>query len=133
LAVVFGDGRAMDDLKTLAADAKAPSDARRDALDVLIRSGEKDLAPLLHGLLTDRATAAVAARGLSALGNDQTPSILLGNFWKAPREARAAIVSALTVREAWALALLDQVAKEEVPKEMVTAADGPTSNGCGTN
>lgn len=123
LAVVFGDGRAMDDLKKLAANGAEAPTARRDALGVLIRSGEKDLATLLHKLVTDRATAVVAAQGLAAVGDDRTPSVLLENFWKAPADARPAIVSALTVRETWALALLDQVAKQEVPLEMVSAAD----------
>lgn len=123
LAIVFGDGRAMDDLKRLAADVKAAPGARRDALDVLVRSGESGLAPLLHSLITDRATAATAARGLAAVGNDETPSILLKNFWNVPADARPSIVSTLTVREPWALALLDEVEKEEVPSELVTAAD----------
>lgn len=123
LAVVFGDGRATDDLKALAADIDASPDARRDALEVLVRSGEKDLASLLHRLVTDRATASAAARGLAAVGNEDTPSVLLENFWKVPRDARPAVVSALTVRESWALALLDEVAREEVPKELVTPVD----------
>jgi putative membrane-bound dehydrogenase-like protein len=123
LAVVFGDGRAMGYLKKLAADANAAPEARRDALEVLVRSGEKDLAPLLRGLVTDRATASVAARGLAAVGDDQTPQVLLGNFWRMPKEARHDAVAALTVREPWALALLDEVAKDEVPIDLVTAAD----------
>ncbi|HEX6987176.1 MAG TPA: hypothetical protein VF170_17485, partial [Planctomycetaceae bacterium] len=123
LAVVFGDGRTMDALRQVVLDLDADPAARRDALEVLVRSGEKDLAALLHRLVTDKATAVVAVRGLAAVGTDETPAVLLQNFWRAPKEARPEIVSALTVREPWALALLDEVAKDEVPKEMVTASD----------
>ncbi|MGC1272348.1 MAG: PVC-type heme-binding CxxCH protein [Planctomycetaceae bacterium] len=122
LAVVFGDGRTMDQLKVLAADGNAAPDARRHALDVLIRSGDKSLAMLLHRLITDRATAAVAVRGLAAVGTDETPKVLLENFGRMPKDAQPEVISTLAVREIWALALLDGVAGKAVPKELVTAS-----------
>lgn len=132
LAVVFGDGRTMDSLKQVAADANADPNARRDALQVLIRSGEQDLAQLLKKLVTDRSVGAVAVKGLGSVGAADTPDVLLKNFWKLPKDARPDAVAALTVREPWALALLDEVEKGEVPKELVTASDARQMSSLGS-
>jgi putative heme-binding domain-containing protein len=132
LAVVFGDGRTMDALKAVAADATADPNARRDALEVLVRSGEKDLAPLLKNLVTDRSVGAIAVRGLASVGAADTPDVLLKRFWQLPKDARADAVAALTVREPWALALLDNVEKGAVPKELVTASDARQMSSLGS-
>lgn len=123
LAVVFGDGRTMEALQRTAADVDADPAVRRDALEVLIRSGEADLSPFLGKLISDRAVGATAVRGLASVGNDETPIVLLKNFGRIHKDVRPSVVAALTVREPWALALLDAVAKGEVPKEMISAAD----------
>lgn len=132
LAVVFGDGRTMDSLKQVAADVDADPQARRDALEVLVRSGEKDLAQLLKKLVIDRSVGAVAVKGLASVGATDTPDVLLKNFWKLPKDARADAVAALTVREPWALALLDEVEKGEVPKDLVTASDARQMSSLGS-
>lgn len=123
LAVVFGDGRTMDFLKKIAVDASADPASRRDALQVLVRSGEKDLAPLLTNLVYDRAVAALAIRGLAAVGGQDTPNVLLANFRRIPAHARSDAIATLTVREPWALALLDRVANGSVPQELISASD----------
>ena len=108
----------MDSLKQVAADVDADPNARRDALEVLVRSGEKDLAQLLRNLVTDRSVGAIAVKGLASVGAADTPDVLLKRFWQLPKDARPDAVAALTVREPWALALLDEVEKGEVPKEL---------------
>jgi putative heme-binding domain-containing protein len=57
---------------------------------------------------------------------------LLKRFWQLPKEARPDAVAALTVREPWALALLEQVEKGEVPKELVTASDARQMSSLGS-
>src|SRR5262249_41025057 len=63
LGVVFGDGRALDELRRLALDTSADGENRRAALRVLIDSWPPDLLPLLQKLVSDRATVGLAARG----------------------------------------------------------------------
>ncbi len=64
LAIVFGDGRAIDELRKLVSDGNAEPEARRQALRALLAGKPADLAPVLQNLLGDRAMVVDALRGL---------------------------------------------------------------------
>jgi putative membrane-bound dehydrogenase-like protein len=121
LGVVFGDGRAIDELRKIAADGKADPDARRNALGILVANHPPDLLPLLKQLAGDRATAALAMRGLAAYDDPGTPALILKNWQNLRPEEHADAVNTLASRPAYAKALLQAVAAGKIDRTDLTA------------
>ncbi|MCC6417805.1 MAG: c-type cytochrome [Gemmataceae bacterium] len=122
LAVVFGDGRAVDELRRLAGNASAAPEARRSALRVLVEGRPKDLLPLLQKLVSDRAMVAVAARGLAAYGHPNAAKMTLQNYHFLTPADRPGVIDALVSRPAYADALLHAVAEGKVARTDLSAA-----------
>ena len=120
LGLVFGDGRAAADLVAIATDAGAEPVARRQALRSLAASPTDDLQPMLRKLLADKALAVDAVQALAAFDADDTPDLLLGQSWYGPVE-RAAVVSALASRPAWASRLLAAVRAGRIAPDEISA------------
>jgi putative membrane-bound dehydrogenase-like protein len=125
LSVVFGDGRAVDELLGIIAakDAGAGTDlaARRDAIRIAAAARAANLVPLLNGLVADRDLGADAIRGLAVLGDAGTPALLVRRVRMLRPEARAAAIVALSTRPAWARALLAAVADGTIDRAEVPA------------
>ncbi len=121
LSVVFGDGRALDELRRIALNNNADGDARRAALRVLIESRPPDLLPMLQRLVSDRATVALAVRGLAAYDAEDTPRRILANYQFLRHEDRPEAINTLVSRPAYAKALLKAVADGKLPRSDVTA------------
>ena len=62
LALVFGDGRALDALRKIANSAR-DLDARRGAIRTLVATRDKNIVPVLQSLVGDRELAVDAIRG----------------------------------------------------------------------
>lgn len=121
LGAVFGDGRALDELRRITLDGAADGESRRAALRAIIESRPADLGPFLQKLLGDRALVAVAARGLATVGDPSTPRILLDRWTSlSPTDQRAALET-LVSRPAYALALLEAVAQGRLRPTDITA------------
>ena len=117
LAVVFGDGRAAEELRTLVSNPAADTTARRRALEALLQSRADGLLPILQRLLTERDLAPDAVRGLAALGDPTTAQLLLKSYAGLPSNAaRAEVINTLASRPAFAIALLDAVQNHAVPR-----------------
>jgi putative heme-binding domain-containing protein len=121
VGVVFGDGRALTELRQLVVNTSADGAARRAALQVLIDSRPDDLRPLLHKLLRDRSTAGLAARGLASFDHPDTPRLILAVYGTLDRADRPEAINTLTSRPAYAAALLQAVADGRVPREDISA------------
>jgi putative membrane-bound dehydrogenase-like protein len=121
LGAVFGEGRALDELRRIAVDAKADGDARRAALEVLIQGRPPDLLQLLKKLVSDRATVGVAVRGLAAFDDPKTPDLILRTYSLLRPADRAGAVSTLASRPVYARALLRAVAEGRIPRSDVSA------------
>jgi putative membrane-bound dehydrogenase-like protein len=121
LAVVFGDGRALAELRQVAQDADADGDARRSALSVLIEGRAPDLVGLLQKLVSDRATAALAMRGLAAFDNPRTPDLVLGHYHLLEPAQRPDAINTLVARPSYARILLKAVAEGKIPRTDVSA------------
>jgi putative membrane-bound dehydrogenase-like protein len=120
LAVVFGDGRAVDELRALVRNKNADLNARRRALQALVQSRAEDLLPLLEQLLREQDMAPDAVRAFAALGDPSTPEILL-DAWRslywAP--ARMEVINTLASRPSFARALLEAIEKGTIrPQEV---------------
>jgi putative membrane-bound dehydrogenase-like protein len=120
LAVLFGDAAVIRDTQHLAADANAPIEDRRRAVELLLQARPAELVPLLLGLLDQGGMRATAIRGLAHFDAAQTPAAILSRYALLTPEARAEAVTTLTTRADYALALLDAVDAGSVPKTDVT-------------
>jgi putative membrane-bound dehydrogenase-like protein len=120
LSVVFGDGRALDEIRQLVKSNAATPDARRQAIRALVQVRADGLAPLLQGLLGDRELGPDAIRGLAAVSDADTPRLLLDNYKRLQPTARAEAIVTLVSRPAYAQKLLDAVAAGTVDRMHVS-------------
>ncbi len=121
LGGVFGDGRALAELRKVALDSSADGEVRRSALEELIKNRPKDLGPFLHKLVRDRATLAVAVRGLAAIGDPKTPSIIINRFRYFRGKYRSQAIDALVSRPEFAKELLQAVSANRLDRSEITA------------
>ncbi len=121
LSVLFGDGRALDEVKAIALDDQAEISAREAALKTLIESRPPDLHELCGKLLEVRGLGVVAARGL-ALTEDPAIGNRLAKVYRrfSPQE-RTALLDTLVSRPGFAKALLDEMAAGTIAKADLTA------------
>ncbi len=120
LSVVFGDGRAIDDLRRIATDKKEDMEARRNAVRRLVESRSEGIVPLLQSLLGERDLAIDVIRALSAFDAANTPQILLDNYRRLFNQAKVEVVNTLASRVTFAQALLAAVEKGTVDRQHVT-------------
>jgi putative membrane-bound dehydrogenase-like protein len=121
LDVLFGDGRALEEVRRLALDESAALEARKAALRTLIEARPPDLRTVCERLVRVRHVNAVAAGGL-ALFDDPAAARRLATSYRSfhPSERRVAL-DALASRPSFARALLDQVAAGAIPRGDLTA------------
>jgi len=114
LAITFGDTSAMDDMRKLVADAKAPIEQRQSALSALLKVRDTSLPPTLQKLIADASLRGAALRGLATFDDAGTPAAIIGAYSKfAPAEKRDALAT-LGSRLDYAQALMDAVGKKEI-------------------
>jgi len=119
LSVVFGDGRARDELLVIAANAEGDPGARRAALTNLVRNPTPDLLPKLKEWTNDRVLGREAILGLANYDDPGVPDRVL-NQWKRDAVLRPAAMDTLVSRVSYAKVLLDRIAKQELPREAIT-------------
>jgi len=121
LSVVFGDGRAADELKTLVKTTGADPASRRQALTALAESRVEGLAELALSQLSDRAVDAAAMRALLVVEHPETGPRIVGIYPRLDPETRQTAVETLAARPATARALLNAVAAGQIPRGDVSA------------
>ncbi|MEO6785110.1 MAG: dehydrogenase, partial [Chthoniobacteraceae bacterium] len=120
LSVLFGDGRALDEVKKIALDGKAELGARKAALQTLIESNPPDLRSVCEKLLGTRFLNAVAVRGLSRFDDPAIGEQLAKSYRNFQGSERSAVIETLVARPAFAKALLAEVAAGKIPRTDVT-------------
>ncbi|HET6324891.1 MAG TPA: PVC-type heme-binding CxxCH protein, partial [Planctomycetaceae bacterium] len=121
LSVVFGDGRALGDLKRIADSKGTDPAARRNAVRVLVEARAPGLKPLLLQMLDERDLGPDAARSLAVFDDPQLPSVLLSQFAKLKEPTRDAVVVTLCARPASARLLLTAVASGTIDRSRIPA------------
>ena len=121
LSLLFGDRRAAASLRGIVADANAPADIRRDALESLAAFRVDGVVNDLLARLDDPILRGDAIRALSAFDEAGVPKALLDRYKSLTTTEREDAVATLATRPAWAIALLDAVAKNVVPRGDVSA------------
>ena len=120
LSVVFGDGRALDELRSLAAANNASLEERRAALNALITARAENLDGLLKSLLQNRDLAADAVRGLAVYNQPDTMQLLISTYPSFRQAAREATIVALISRPGSARLLLDAIAAGKISRDQVS-------------
>jgi putative membrane-bound dehydrogenase-like protein len=121
LSVLFGDGRALDEVKNVATDKEADLTARKVALQTLIDSHAPDLRPVCEQLLSEQFINPIAARGLATFDDPAVGAKMVGAYRQFHASERGQLLSALVSRASFASALLDAVANKKIPRGDITA------------
>ena len=116
LSLLFGDGRALDEVKRIALDTQAPLTSRRSALQTLIESRPPELREICEKLLQTRFLNATAVKGLS-LFDDAAIGVKLAKSYRDfhPTE-RGSVIETLVSRPSFATALLDEIGVGRIPR-----------------
>jgi len=109
ISSVFGDGRALNDIRAIALDAKVDIPTRQAALRALIDARPPDLRATCEALLGVRTLNATAVRGLALFDDPAIAQRLVRDYRKFHPTDRAAVIDVLVSRPGFAKALLDQV------------------------
>jgi putative heme-binding domain-containing protein len=121
LAAIYGDKRAIAEMKKTLEDPKADVEERRVVLRSLLAAGVQGLAPTLQHLATDKDLGPAALTGLGAYDDSNTPSVILSAYSKLDLAARRAALNTLAGRLTYAKELTGAVRANKVPKADLTA------------
>lgn len=121
LSILFGDGRALDDVKKIVLDAQAETSTREAALKTLIEARPADLRTVCEGLLDVRGLNVAAVRGLTLFDDPAIGQRLAKNYRKFAPAERSSVLDALVSRPAWAAEMLECVGKGQIERTEVTA------------
>ena len=117
LSILFGDGRALDDVKQIALDTKADLSARDSALKTLIEARPDDLRELCTKLIDVRGLNTTAAGGLALFDDPEIGKQLAKNY----RKFAAGIMDTLVSRPSFAKAMLTEMAAGRIPRAELSA------------
>jgi putative membrane-bound dehydrogenase-like protein len=123
LSVLFGDGRALDEVKAVALDDKADINQRKAALQTLIDNRAPDLQAICEQLLAVRFLNPVAARGLTAFDDPSIARILVAAYNQFHQSESGQLLAALVSRPSFAGPLLDAIGAGKIPRSDLTAFD----------
>ena len=121
LSIVFGDGRALDEVKRVALAKDGDMNARKAALQTLIESRPPDLRAICEQLLGVRFLNSVAVRGLAQFDDPAIGEKLAKSYRSFHPSERAAVLDTLVSRPVFARALLAELAAGKFPRADVTA------------
>lgn len=121
LSVVFGDGRALDEVKKVALDDKAELKTRQAALQTLIDNQPPDLRQICEKLLGVKFLNSLAAKGLAAFNDPAIGAKLVGAYKQMHVSERPQLLATLVSRPAFAKPLLDAVGNGKIPRTDLSA------------
>ena len=120
LSVVFGSGRASDDLIVIVKNTDGDANARLNAFKSLTRSAKPELLPVIRGLINDKVLGTVSRSALAAYDDPNIPKAMLNPWPGRSEEQQAATVATLTSRPSYAKALLEAVKAKKVPATAIS-------------
>lgn len=121
LSVVFGRGRAVEEIMTIAKDNQQSIDSRRTAIRSLVDARIPEIRELLTKLITDRDLGGEAVRGLGIFDLTESSSLLTSKYSSMGRLGKNATIDVLATRPDTARALLTAVSEGEIPRKDVPA------------
>ncbi len=121
LALDLGEPKAIKTLRTIVADRGSPTGLRSRALTALVERHAADLSGELQALLDDQALRGKAIRALAAYNDSATPQRILSRYATLSDSERDDAIATLSARPAWALALLDAIVNNKIPRRDLNA------------
>jgi len=121
LGALFGDGRALDEVRRVVLDKTADIALRKVALQTLVDSHTPEVREICEQLLTERYINAVAIRGLAQESDPALGAKMVGAYKSFFLVDRPQVISVLVTRPAWAAALLNAIAAKRITRTDVTA------------
>jgi putative heme-binding domain-containing protein len=121
LDVVFGDGRALEEVRRLALDGQADLRVRKAALQTLIEAQPADLRAVCENLLKVRFLNTLALKGLVRFDDPAVGKLIARSYKTFHPTERAAVVEALASRPGFAGELLELIAAGTVPRSELSA------------
>ena len=124
LSLIFGSGRALEELRKTALDGGTELGIRSQALQALIDARPDDLRAICEKLLEVRVLNVTALRGLSLFNDNKLTTLIIRKYRSFQPEDRGNVLQMLVSREESASLLLDEFAKENssVPVRDLTAS-----------
>ncbi len=120
LSVVFGDGRALDEVKSVALNKNADINQRKAALQTLIASHAPDLRAICEQLLSVRFLNPVAASGLTTFDDPAIGAKVVAAYKQFHPSDHGQFFAALVSRPSFALPLLEAVGAGKIPRSAIT-------------
>ncbi len=121
LALVFGDSRALQSLRSLAIDPTAAAADRQRAVRSLVSKKADRAGTLLIELLDDTVVQSEAIRGLAEFNEPTTADLLLARYASFDSAAKQDALQTLASRASWGMKLMDAIETDRVPRKDVTA------------
>lgn len=121
LSVVFGDGRALDEVKKVALDHKADLTVRKAALQTLIDNKSPDLKDICEVLLNERFLNPLAARGLATFDDPGIGERLVKSYRSFHQSERPQLIATLVSRASFVPALLKAIGEGKIPRSELSA------------
>jgi putative membrane-bound dehydrogenase-like protein len=120
LSLVFGSGRAADELIVIVKNADGDANARVNAFKSLIRTAKPELLAIIRTLINDKVLGTAARSALAAYDDPSIPKQLTGSWPERSQEQQAATVATLTSRASYAKVLLEAVKAGKVPAAAIS-------------
>lgn len=123
LSVLFGDGRALEEVRRIVLDDAAEIGLRRSALETLVERGDADVAEICIPLLDDPRLNVPAARGVAKRSDPAAARALIENYGRFRAPQRPKVVSILVSRASFAGELLDAIDAGSISPDALSAFD----------
>ena len=120
VSLVFGSGRAVEEIIALIKDGNGDANARRNAFDSLLRNPKPEHFAITRSMIHDKVLGTAARLGLAKFADADVPKSLLTSWPDRSQEWRAANVTTLASRTAWAKELLAFIEKHPSAREDIT-------------
>ncbi len=120
LNILFGDGRAMDEVQRLALDNNAPLESRRTALRTLIKANVPDLRRICETVLNTNSLSVDAIQGFATFDDPALAEKIIGRYQGLYPNERPQAIATLATRPSFAKVLLKHVQSGKIPRTDIT-------------
>ncbi len=121
IGVVFGDGRAIGQLKAIATDPDADYAVRRSAIRSWAESQPDDLFPVLRRLISDKRLTNSVVRSMAHCDEPEAARVIINRWPHLDPEGQAIALNTLVSRQPWSMDLLNAVDQQRIPRAAITA------------
>ena len=123
LSILFGDGRALDQVRKTVQDGSAEINLRRSALETLVATKHPDVAKICLPLLGDARLNIVAAKGVARSKDPKVAKALVKYYRRFRSPRRPEVIEILVSRPVFAKVLLDAIKQKKIPVSDLTPFD----------